>query len=185
MRRDNAEPTFRLRFSRKEIASLAEQYNAENPDRNLEDEIETTIGPRMRRDHYLAKNDFLQLCKWKTKRTQKACASNGDDFLESVTKIALRTSCEELRISILTLLHGVDWPTSSVILHFGHDNQYPILDFRALWSLGVAPPSQYSFPFWLPYTEYCRRLGAECGVSLRVLDQALWQYSKENQPKNT
>ncbi len=184
MKKDATKPTFRLRFSRNEISSLAEQYNDENPDRPLEDDLEQMIGPRMRRDHCLAKKDFLELCKWKTKRTQRACASNSDYFLEAVTRIALTTSCEELRISVATLLRGVDWPTSSVILHFGYDNQYPILDFRALKSLGVKQPTQYSFPFWQEYTNYCRRLAAECGVTLRVLDRALWQYSKNKAKKH-
>jgi hypothetical protein len=33
----------------------------------------------------------------------------------------------------------------------------------------------------LNYAEFCRKTAAECGVSMRMLDRALWQYSKENQ----
>lgn len=45
---------------------------------------------------------------------------------------------------ILTTINGVSWPMASVLLHFGHADRYPILDFRALWSLEVDTP-----PVWL------------------------------------
>ena len=59
---------------------------------------------------------------------------------------------------------------------------YPILDFRALWSVTLEVPKQYGFSFWWPYVEYCRRdLVSSSDVRMRILDRALWQYSKENQ----
>ena len=59
---------------------------------------------------------------------------------------------------------------------------YPIIDYRALWSLGVTDPPPYTFDFWWAYTEHCRALAKKYRASMRVLDRALWQYSKENQP---
>jgi hypothetical protein len=70
---------------------------------------------------------------------------------------------------------------ASVILHFFHENPYPILDYRAIWSVGAQVPKQYSFDTWWPYVEFCRKLARQNGVDMRTLDQALWQYSKENQ----
>jgi hypothetical protein len=32
---------------------------------------------------------------------------------------------------------------------------------------------------WLAYLKACRELGARCGVSIRTLDKAPWQHSKE------
>jgi hypothetical protein len=71
---------------------------------------------------------------------------------------------------------------ASVILHWGCHEPYPILDYRALWSLGIDSPPAYNFNFWWAYTQQCRGLAAQAGVSMRTLDRALWQYSKENQP---
>ena len=34
---------------------------------------------------------------------------------------------------------------------------------------------------WRGYTQFCRELGERASVYMRTLDQALWQYSKENQ----
>jgi hypothetical protein len=69
-----------------------------------------------------------------------------------------------------------------VLLHFGTDNLYPILDYRALWSLGFDRSPAYNVPLWLSYVHFCRTESARLTVSLRVLDRALWQFSKENQP---
>jgi hypothetical protein len=110
--------------------------------------------------------------------------SNSEEFIKDVTRIALTAPNEKLRIEVLTLLNGVSWPTASVLLHFGYDNLYPILDFRALWSLGIdASRVNYDFDFWWEYTEHCRKLAQQVGVSMRVLDRALWQYSESNQGK--
>jgi hypothetical protein len=81
----------------------------------------------------------------------------------------------------LTLLDGVSWSTASVILHLFHRDPYPIHDFRALWSVSLAVPAQYSFGVWWPYVEFCRNLAASASADMRTLDKALWQYSKENQ----
>ena len=146
-----------------------------------EEQIEHEVAARIRRQGYLAKPDFLLLARWKSPRSEKRYAANSDDFVREVTRVALSTSSEQLRIEVLTLLNGVGWPTASTILHFSHREPYPILDFRALWSLGydVVPP--YTFEFWLGYTTYTRAEAERYGLTMRELDKALWQFSKEHQ----
>ena len=39
--------------------------------------------------------------------------------------------------------------------------------------------STYPVSFWLAYLDACRALARRTGVSLRTLDKALWQRSKE------
>jgi hypothetical protein len=106
---------------------------------------------------------------------------NTPEYVQEITGIALQAKEERVRIEVLTLLDGVGWPTASVILHFFHKDPYPILDFRALWSLSLKVPNEYDFTFWWTYVECCRQLASECGLTMRRLDQALWQYSKEKQ----
>ena len=79
----------------------------------------------------------------------------------------------------LLTLTGVGVPTASTLLYFAFPDGYPILDVRALESLGVEARSQYPVSFWLAYLSACRELAARCGVDLRTLDKALWQHSKE------
>ncbi len=66
-----------------------------------------------------------------------------------------------------------------MLLHFGHGDPYPILDFRALASLGVEQPSSYTFKFWWSFVLACRELAERHQVDMRTLDRALWQYSLE------
>ena len=169
--------SFSLRFNKACIIELANRYLIAD-DRELEHEI----SPRSKQRGYIAKNDFLVLSKWKSPRSQSWVKSNAPDLIEEATRIALSTSPETMRIGVLTLLRGVSWPTASVVLHFVHRDPYPILDFRALWSLSIeTPPSSYTFSFWWDYACFCRDLAVECGVNMRTLDRALWQFSKENQ----
>jgi hypothetical protein len=169
---------FRLRFPISQIENLAKHYDYEGDDD--ENKI-LPIAPTVKRRGYLTKKEFLLVCRWKTRRSQLRCRKNSPDFIHEVTKCALSTPVERLRIEVLTLLDGVSWPTASVILHFFHSAPYPIVDFRALWSLKTNVPKRYGFNFWQEYTSYCRGLSKRAGVSMRTLDRALWQFSKENQ----
>lgn len=171
--RDNM---FYLRFEPTEISRLAAQYQYEDGDAVINDTV-----LRVKRQSYLTHPDLVALCYWKSARSHTRCAQNPPDYIEAVTYIALTTPHERLRIEILTLLFGVSWPTASVILHWYHRDPYPILDFRALWSLGIDEAPSYTFEFWWAYTQFCRQLAMESKVSMRDLDKALWQYSKMKQ----
>lgn len=169
---------FSLQFDTREISFWANRY--QYPGKEL---LTDEIGPRMKSSSYLSRPDFLALCYWKTPRSKPKVANNSAEFIHEVTRTAFTTPSEQLRIEVLTLLRGVSWPTASVILHFGHRERYPILDVRALWSLGVTyPASAYDFEFWWAYVQACWHLADVCGVDMRTLDPALWQYSKETQP---
>jgi len=170
---------FTLRFDLSTVDELANRYVEKNSVQSAEDFIEQTIAPSARRNGMYSREEFLKLCHWKTPRSQPRCAKNADDFIHEVTRIALSAKNERVRIEALRLLDGVDWSTASVLLHFGHAEKYPILDFRALESLSINLPSQYSFEFWWRYVEICRSLADKAGVSMRTLDRALWQYSFE------
>jgi len=169
---------FRIRFDPALIPELAKRYTY--PD---EDKMLSLIGPSAMARVYFTKDEFQDLCRWKSQRTRSRVDSNRAEFIKEATKIALATPIEEIRIGVLNLLHGVSWPTASTVLHFSHRDPYPIIDFRALWSLGIEKrPQFYTFEYWWDYTRFCRDLARKQGVSMRDLDRALWQYSKENQP---
>jgi len=168
---------FSLRFPEDQISAWYSRHVA-SPEEAL---IEEAIVPRVRRDGYLTKPDFLVICRWKTARTKSRCSGNHEEFIKAVTQVALSVPEERLRIGVLTLLDGVELPTASTLLHWLHPDPYPILDFRALWSLGFAGRPRYDFSLWVDYVTFCRGLTARNGVSVCILDRALWQYSKEKQ----
>jgi hypothetical protein len=74
---------------------------------------------------------------------------------------------------VLTVLEGVQYPVASVILHFCHRDSYPILDYRALWSLGIEAPACYTFDFRWACVTTCRELAEATGLSRRALDRGL------------
>lgn len=166
-------PGFRLRFKPSRIRYWAGRYHVDG-----EDELIARVRASVAKLGYFSQQDFLDTCRWKSPRTRKRCESNSAEFIKAVTQTALSTNDERLRIEVLTLLSGVSWPTASVLLHFGFWDQYPILDFRALWSLRVDVPNQYAFGFWECYTDACRQIARKAQVDMRTLDRALWQYSK-------
>lgn len=174
---------FNLRFPLSEISSLASRYVNEQRDRDrrLTEEIEKNVFPSYQHKGYLTKQEFLTVCAWKTPRSRLHCESNDDQYIKEISALAMETTSERLRIEVWTLLSGVKWPTASVFLHFGFPDKYPILDFRALWSLQREVPGKYSFDFWDKYVEACQRIAREAGVTMRVLDQALWKYSDLHQ----
>ncbi|MCX7044227.1 MAG: hypothetical protein NTX50_01910 [Candidatus Sumerlaeota bacterium] len=167
---------FQIRFKLSAINYWAGRYY----DRH-ESEIINTVVPRVRAAGYLIKDDLLKIGYWKSPRIMKRIKNNCENDIIDITRAALSTDVERLRIGALILLDGVAWAVASAILHLCHRDPYPLLDFRALWSLGVESPTTYSFPFWWDYTQYCRNLAQEERISMRTLDRALWQYSKEKQ----
>lgn len=119
------------------------------------------------------------MCAWKTVRSRPKVAANTEAAIADATGRALAAGDEATRIAALLELEGVGVPTASTLLYFAFPHDYPILDVRALESLGVKPRSTYPVSFWLEYLSVCRELSRRAGVSLRTLDKALWQYSKE------
>ena len=172
-----------LRFPQQEIPRLAARYDDEmgERDRRLTAAITQDVFPSYVRKGFLTKEEFLTVCAWKTPRSRPRCESNDEGLIREVSALARTTKSERMRMRIWTLLAGVKWPTASVFLHFAFPDCYPILDFRALWSLKADVPAQYTFAFWSAYADFCRDLSRGAGVSMRVLDQALWKYSEIHQ----
>jgi hypothetical protein len=69
-------------------------------------------------------------------------------------------------------------PVASAVLTAINPERYTIIDFRALESLGI---NDYNLTvdYYLDYLKQCRELAGQHSVSLRDLDRALWQWSKE------
>ena len=133
----------------------------------------------------MIKDEFLEIGRWKSERAKNYYRQNDDVFVEEVTKIAFFSdTSERMRIEILQLLKGVGYPVASALLHFELSSaKYPIIDFRALWSLYKMNKNiiKYDFDLWNKYRTDCLNLTKKHNLSLRDLDKAMWQFSKENQ----
>lgn len=139
------------------------------------------IEPLVRSQGHLTVGQLHELARWKSTRRADLTKENEAGFVREITSFAFKATYEESRIGALVQLKGVHFPTASVILHFCVDRSYPILDFRALWTLGIDRPAAYTPEFWTSYAAVCRAIALEQGMTVRELDMALWQYSKEQQ----
>lgn len=162
----------KLRFSESLIQHYANRYEYPRMEQDL---------LRLSVNGHLTKYQLRLIARWTSPLSAGHIEQNGDEYIKEVSTFAFSAKQERARIETLTLLDGVSWPTASVILHLFHREPYPVLDVRALWSLGADAPSQYTFPFWWRYVEACRDLAKRNAVPMRTLGRALWQYSKEHQ----
>lgn len=169
---------YKLRFSKSQLAKYILKYNVNHKEK---DAALCSLITGIQSRGYMTKDELRVVADWKSPRSKPHIEKNSEDFIGAISSFALSSADERARISALTLLDGVQWPTASVLLHFFHQGSYPILDFRALWSLSMEEPSQYNFTFWWSYTKFCRSLAKEANLDMRSLDQALWQYSKDHQ----
>ncbi len=165
--------TFRLQFPASEIEELASRFGS------IGDAHLLAVGTAVRARGYYTRDEFLEVCAWKTPRSRPKVASNTEAAVIEATRQALAAADEATRLSALLELTGVGVPTASTLLYCAFPDDYPILDVRALESLGVRPRSQYPVSFWLEYLRACRGLSHRHGVTIRTLDKALWQHSKE------
>jgi hypothetical protein len=166
-------PTFELQFPIEQVGALATRFGYVDDARLLR------VGARARARGYYTRPEFIEVCAWKTVRSKPKIERNSDTAVTDATGRALAAVDEEVRIAALLELEGVGVPTASTLLYFACPDDYPILDVRALESLGVKPRSQYPVSFWLDYLRACRELARRSGVSIRTLDKALWQHSKD------
>jgi hypothetical protein len=167
-------PAFDLQFPASEIPALAARFPG------LDDDAAHRLGAGARARGYYTRSEFLVVCAWKSPRSRPKVQANSARAVRAATTVALSpVSSEQARMEALLALQGVGVPTASTLLYIAFPAEYPILDVRALHALGHKPRSGYPISFWLAYLDACRELAIQNGVSLRTLDKALWQWSKE------
>ncbi len=166
-------PSFELQFPIEDVQALAARFPAMDETSGL------ALGAAVRARGHYTWVEFIEVCGWKTVRSRPKVAANTEPAVIDATGRALSAVDEATRISALLELAGVGVPTASTLLYFVFPAEYPILDVRALESLGVKARSVYPVGFWLAYLSACRTLAQRAGVSIRTLDKALWQHSKE------
>jgi hypothetical protein len=129
----------RLKLDPRQLLEYADRYVYP-----LNDDAVIEPGKDIQSRGYLTRSELQQVANWKSPRSAGHNRKNSDEYIAAVSAIPFQTDNERLRIESLTLLNRVSWPTASVILHLYHKDRYPILDFRALRSLSIDIPKQYT-----------------------------------------
>ncbi|MDE0688471.1 MAG: hypothetical protein OXI61_09925 [Candidatus Poribacteria bacterium] len=171
----------RLCFSESDINDLANGYREYQGASYREREQQVIeLQDDIQQRGYLTKDDLHTVAYWKSHRRAALTLENSDAFIEEVTTQAFTSTDDWEKLLVLTKLRGIGQPTASAILHLYDKGQYPILDVRALWSVGLEGETGPSYPFWLEYIAFCRDIANRNGVDMRTLDRALWFYSYDS-----
>ncbi len=166
-------------LNRETILKWAQRYDKNT--KASDKEVEARMKELLKKQRFLRKHDLIEIGCWKSPRQKRRYANNDDITVKEITQFSFAAKSEYARIGVLLALDGVFYPVASVLLHFAFPDKYPILDFRTLYSLGEEKPTSYNFEFWNSYCKKIQQLARELNLSIRTIDKALWQYSKENQ----
>ena len=149
---------------------------------NLQTDTEViNLGKKIQTKGFASKEELRIFSDWKSPRIRKHILSNENKTISEITKDVLRSKSEYVHIGALLLLKGISYPVASAFLHFCHKTKYPIIDYRALWTLGYDELPTYDINFWLLYVKFTRDLANKNNLNMRTLDRALWGYSKKYQ----
>jgi len=145
---------------------------------NEDDTAALKAGQRIARGDYSRAN-LEAMFRWKAGgRGISRLRRNSDAEISDALRIGTSAQSERAAVSVLCGFSGLEIPLASAILTAIDPERYTIIDFRVLESLGVRR-SWHTIDSYLAYQQQCRALARENGVSLRELDRALWQWSKE------
>jgi hypothetical protein len=163
---------FQLQFEPSHIEPLAVRYPVEDDHSALD------AGVRIAKGDYTRANLEI-IFRWKTGgRGVSRLDRNTALEIEEALRLATAAQTERTAVAVLCGLFGVNVPVASAVLTAINPERYTIIDFRALESLGVTDYNA-TIDFYLSYLGGCRVLAERHSVSLRTLDRALWQWSKE------
>ena len=184
-----------IRFCECEIEVLANGYleyqSVHGPENHAREQKIMSLRDHIQQQGFLTKDDLHRVAYWKSPRKAYLTLENCDTWIKKITIQAFTETDHWKKLMILkNKLHGVRQPIASAILHHYDDEQYPILDIRALWSVGLEwkKRTYYRRSLWLEYIKFCRDIANRNGVEMRTLDRALWFYSRDhsyNRPKSS
>ncbi|MDE0636046.1 MAG: hypothetical protein OXI43_09400 [Candidatus Poribacteria bacterium] len=131
---------------------------------------------------YLKKRELIEVARWKVPTGRNSVwriETMSPTNVERITRDAFLLTDDSDRLRHLYKLEGVDSAIASAILHWFHNDRYPIWDKHARWSIQLAE-DYCSNARWKAYTKFCRAIANKYGMDMRTLDRALFQYGKSN-----
>jgi hypothetical protein len=121
--------------------------------------------------------NLLSIVEWKASRAKGRVQLNSPEDVKEALKAVVDGLGDRAAVAILTGLNGVRLPMSSAILTAIFPDRFTVIDIRALEALGTRR-ADLSASYYLAYLGYCRHLALQYNISLRDVDRALWQSSK-------
>ena len=166
---------FRCSLTSQDVCALAKKYE-QQPMRMENGAMDA--GRRIREECDYTLENLMAIVEWKSGRRKALVGSNDQSEIEDALQTMVGCKKDRTRIATLVGLCGVAVPMGSAILTAFDPEQYTVIDVRALQSLQVSKPSP-TIDLYLCYLDFCRETSKRLKVSLRKLDKALWQQSKD------
>lgn len=158
-----------------------------------------SISRVLQRRGFLLKEEFVNICEWKSKRPRKRYKSNTEEDIKNQTREAISEHPHtEKQIDSLTKLDGVSVPVASAILTVIFPEDYCVIDYRA-WRALLWIMSEFSFKeyrefsevmdnfrnyrktdSYMDYLRKIRTLADQNSMNPRKIEMALWMYDKNS-----
>ena len=151
--------------------------------------IETLV-PEVKERGSLTKCELIEVAKWKVRRERNTVwrvRTICPDVVERFTRGAFLSTDGSKSIRCLRRLDGVGRAVASAILHWFHEDRYPIWDINARWAVRLNECQhqyQNDDQRWQAYVDFCRAIADQYAVDMRTLDRALFEYGKANRPSS-
>jgi hypothetical protein len=143
-----------------------------------------------REPFYLTRRDLDPIFEWKLRgqlgRDKKHLEENSDRAYEIITHAAFSIKEDdwkleaELRVGVLTVLHGAGVPVASAILALADPDRYCVVDFRGWRAMFGEERSAFDIPSYIRYLSEIRQLARELGWSVQETDLAVWEYDRRH-----
>ncbi len=169
-------------ISKDTVIEYAAKYDARVAGKK-DETVEKQLREWFETNKFLDKDHFMKLCMWKTPRQKPNYNANDEHTIISKTRDLYMHGDHQKRIESLDELSGVGYPVASAILHYCFPDIYSIIDFRAIEALGWEQPSYYTYAYWEKYFIKIQEIAKTYGLSIRTVDKALWEWSKEHSKK--
>jgi hypothetical protein len=142
-----------------------------------------------REPFFLTKNDLTPIFKWKLRdqsgRVKRHLEKNSKRSYESITRAAFSIRDDdwkveaELRIGVLTVLHGVGVPVASAILALADPDHYCVVDRLGWRAVFGKERTAFDVRSYISYLSEIRLLAEELGWSAQETDLAVWEYARK------
>ena len=143
---------------------------------------------RARRRGFIARGEFLAMCRWKSPRALHHYRRNSAERVREASRRALACRNERGRMEHLMTLDGVSVPVASAILTLLDPRRYGVLDIRA-WQMlyamrGVdANPAGRGFSVgqWIHYLAALREHARRLKAPVRAVEYTLFLCHRKRQ----
>jgi hypothetical protein len=128
----------------------------------------------------ISRETFTDIIDWKSARTKGKIDWDNFQLYQTAIKYALELP-DELKLSLLCGLDGIEVPVGSTVLHFIYPDTFPIVDYRVtavLYDAKILTYHTISKKTYRKYKATIENIIKQIGFDIRTIDRALFSYHK-------